>query len=174
MLFIFASFFVFQSSVIPISASPIIFGQEYHTGISELYTYDGIETSAYLETDRTGGGLTRVLSIKEVRPNHEVLAGVESVATKGSQVFNYTKATIQLLEEVVKRGPNAGRLARPYMRSPLTVQEIMATGKGVPDASVKGALNFRAPGTFRGSQGTWELVIDPNKNKIYHFNFVSK
>ncbi len=55
---------------------------------------------------------------------------------------------------------------------PLTIKEIMATGKGIPDATAKGALNFRVPGTFRGSQGTWELVVDPNKNLIYHFNFV--
>ncbi|WP_157445780.1 hypothetical protein [Chryseobacterium indologenes] len=57
------------------------------------------------------------------------------------------------------------------MRSPLLIQEIIATGKGIPDATAKGALNFRVPGTFR-SNGTWELVVDTSKNLIYHFNFV--
>lgn len=73
---------------------------------------------------------------------------------------------------MVKRGPNAGQLSRPYMNSPLTIKEIMSTGKGIPDATFKGGMNWRVPGTFRGSQGTWELGINPRTNIIYHFNFV--
>ena len=75
------------------------------------------------------------------------------------------------LTEVVKHGENVGQLARPYMKSPLTIQEIMSTGKGIPDATFKGGLNWRASGTFRGSQGIWELGINPATNTIYHFLF---
>lgn len=87
-------------------------------------------------------------------------------------LFTFTKSAGKHITEFIKSGENAGRLARPYMRSSLTIQEIIATGKGIPDATAKGALNFRVPGTFRGSSGTWELVVDTNKNLIYHFNFV--
>jgi RHS repeat-associated protein len=87
-------------------------------------------------------------------------------------LFTFTKSAGKHFTDIVKSGENASRLARPYMRSSLIIQEIIATGKGIPDATAKGALNFRVPGTFRGSNGIWELVVDTNKNLIYHFNFV--
>jgi hypothetical protein len=34
---------------------------------------------------------------------------------------------------ILQRGPNAGRISRPYMNSELTIQEIMAAGKPIPD-----------------------------------------
>jgi len=87
--------------------------------------------------------------------------------------FTYSKTAGAHLNEIVKRGIHAGRLERPYMRSSLVIQEIIKTGRGLPDASAKGALNFKVPGTFRKSEGTWELVIDLENNHIFHFNFVS-
>jgi hypothetical protein len=39
------------------------------------------------------------------------------------------------------------------MKSPLTIQEIMSTGKGIPDATFKGGMNYKVPGSFNGSQG---------------------
>lgn len=58
---------------------------------------------------------------------------------------------------------HAGMLARPYMRSLLVIQEIMATGQGVADKSAAGAIEYAVQGTFRGSSGTWELVINPKQ-----------
>jgi hypothetical protein len=92
------------------------------------------------------------------------------VAAKGG--YTFTKSAGKHLTEVVKRGENAGQLARPYMNSPLTIQEIMSTGKGTLDATFKGGMNWKVPGTFRGSQGIWQLGINPKTNVIYHFNFV--
>ena len=66
---------------------------------------------------------------------------------------------------------SSGRLSRPYMNSPLTVNEIMASGPGTPDATFPGGLNWRAPGTFRGTEDIWELGINPQTKVIYHFNF---
>ena len=86
--------------------------------------------------------------------------------------YTFTKTAAKHLTEVVKRGGNAGQLARPYMKSPLTIQEIMSAGKGIPDATFHGGMNWLAPGTFRGSQGIWQLGINPETNVIYHFNFV--
>ncbi|MDR1199327.1 MAG: hypothetical protein LBK94_10035 [Prevotellaceae bacterium] len=85
--------------------------------------------------------------------------------------YTFTKTAARHLTDPVKHGKNAGQLARPYMNSPLTVKEIMSVGKGVPDVWFKGGMNYRVPGTFRGSQGIWELGINPNTNVIYHFNF---
>ena len=63
---------------------------------------------------------------------------------------------------------------RPYLNSPLTIQEIQATGAGIPDpGGIPGALFFEVPGGFNGSQGTYQLVIDPENNIIYHFLYRS-
>lgn len=34
-------------------------------------------------------------------------------------------------------------------------------------------MNWKAPGTFRGSKGIWELGINPKTRVIYHLNFVT-
>jgi RHS repeat-associated protein len=68
----------------------------------------------------------------------------------------------------------SGSLSRPYLQSPSTINEIIATGKGVPDpGGLSGALRYDVPGAFRGSAGNWELVVDPNSQTIYHFNFTT-
>jgi hypothetical protein len=51
-LFSLIAIFVFQFGVTA-SASPIIFESGHHTGISEIYTYDEIESSFGVEADRT-------------------------------------------------------------------------------------------------------------------------
>lgn len=87
--------------------------------------------------------------------------------------YKYTETVARHFRELVKRGPYKGELSRPFMSSPLTVQEIMQAGKGIPDAAFKGGFNWRVPGVFRGSQGIWELGINPKTNIIYHFNFTN-
>lgn len=45
--------------------------------------------------------------------------------------------------------------SRPYLNSPLTIQEIQSTGLGVPDpGGLPGALRYDVPGSFNGSNGT--------------------
>lgn len=77
-------------------------------------------------------------------------------------------------ERVGGVGEYSGSLSRPYLQSPSTINEIIATGKGVPDpGGLSGALRYDVPGAFRGSAGNWELVVDPNTQTIYHFNFTT-
>ena len=131
-----------------------------------------LETSALIETGNLIKDITFGLSFITGGGSGSMARGSAGLTARGVGGFKYTKTAAKHLTDVVKKGAHKGKLARPYMNSPLTIQEIMATGKGVPDAYAKGALNFKVSGTFRGSKGTWELVIDPNKNLIYHFNFV--
>jgi hypothetical protein len=59
------------------------------------------------------------------------------------------------------------------MESRLLIQEIMEAAEPVADP--QGALNnlrWDVPGTFNGSEGTWELVVNTVDKIIYHFNFV--
>ncbi|HEX7801988.1 MAG TPA: RHS repeat-associated core domain-containing protein [Pseudoxanthomonas sp.] len=82
--------------------------------------------------------------------------------------FTYTKTAAAHAGERLADG----RLVRPFYNSPLLIREIMASSKPVVEAS--GALRWNIPGTFRGSEGVWELVIKMNERKIYHFNFTTK
>lgn len=98
--------------------------------------------------------------------------------TTAVQVGDYTlTGTVagHLDETVGGVGEYSGSLSRPYLQSPSTINEIIATGNGVPDpGGLSGALRYDVPGTFRRSAGTWELVVDPNTQIIYHFNFTTE
>ncbi|GAB6870446.1 RHS repeat domain-containing protein [Bacteroides rodentium] len=85
--------------------------------------------------------------------------------------YVYTKTAAKHFSEIVKKGTYKGEITRPYMNSPLTIQEIMQAGKGIPDATFKGGVNWKVPGVFREAQGIWELGINPKTKVIYHFNF---
>lgn len=81
------------------------------------------------------------------------------------------------MNDIIKKGANKGDLARPYIDSngtTLLVDEIMKGGTPVKDTVLKNGLRWDVEGTFRGSTGTWELVVDSSSNTIVHFNFVAK
>ena len=50
-------------NVVTVSAHPIIIDQSHHTGISEVYTYDEIESSILTEVDSTGRLSSRKTSV---------------------------------------------------------------------------------------------------------------
>lgn len=81
------------------------------------------------------------------------------------------------MNDVIKKGPNAGQLSRPYIDSDgttLLLKEIMESADPVPDAILQSGLRWDVSGTFRGSTGTWELVVDTSTNTVVHFNFVAQ
>ena len=103
-----------------------------------------------------------------------VRGGVTAASQAGRQVgrFRLTETVARHADDIVKRGAHAGQPARPYLNSPQTIEQIIQTGRGVPDpGGVVGTLRYDVAGTFRGSQGTWELVVSKG-NEILHFNFV--
>lgn len=67
-------------------------------------------------------------------------------------------------------------LDRPFLKSPLLIKEIISTGKYGPDPKglLTNALYYRVPGAFSGTEGTWQLLVDPATKTIYHFNFVTR
>ena len=95
----------------------------------------------------------------------------KAAAQVGTGEFTYAKTAARHFSDIVKKGVYKGEPSRPYMNSSLTIQEIMQAGKGIPDATFKGGLNWKVPGAFRGAQGIWELGINPETKVIYHFNF---
>ncbi|MGH2750228.1 MAG: hypothetical protein ACRDK3_05055 [Actinomycetota bacterium] len=54
------------------------------------------------------------------------------------------------------------------------MREIMEAADPIPDpGGVPGALRWDVSGAYGGSQGTWQLVVDPNTNTVLHFLFRS-
>ena len=100
--------------------------------------------------------------------------GVGAAASDALRVgeYQYTRTAGNHINDIVTRGEFKGELSRPYINSPSTINEIVGTSRGVPDpGGIPGALRYDVPGTFRGSQGTWELVVHPESKTIYHFLF---
>jgi RHS repeat-associated protein len=74
---------------------------------------------------------------------------------------------------VQKDGGKFLQLNRPFTNSPLLYQEIMRAKTPIPDPQgVPGALRWDVKGSFRGKDGTWELVVDKISKTVLHFNFV--
>ena len=92
----------------------------------------------------------------------EILAFFAEDAVVGESVaeFNYTQTVLNSVA------------TRPYINSPLLIQEIIDTGLGVADEFIPGALRYDVPGAFNGSEGIYQLVIDET-NTIFHFLFTS-
>jgi hypothetical protein len=86
--------------------------------------------------------------------------------------FKFSQTAAKHYTEIIKRGPYAGSSSKPYMKSSLTINEIMSAKQPIPDpGGLPGGLRWDVPGTFRGTDGIWELVFHPETNIIYHFNF---
>jgi len=155
-------------------------GANIGKGLSTKYLLPLAERAGWITTVSGGSSVVRVGAVGDevfsVTFSEEiVVTATRQGATKGgvqAAEYTFTKSAEKHLTEIVTKGANKGQLARPYMNSPLTIQEIMSTGKGTLDATFKGGMNWKVPGTFRGSQGIYELGINPNTNVIYHFNFV--
>jgi len=79
------------------------------------------------------------------------------------------------LEALRPTGTVAAHAAeRPYINLPHTIRNIIESGTPRPDpGGVPGALRWDVPGSFRGSEGTFELAIDLATNRILHFLFRS-
>ena len=114
------------------------------------------------------------------------------IASMTKRVASSFKATVQSARTAIKHSKavtklinNAGKLkrsktvmshlsSRPYTNSTLTIQNIMKAGKPMADSSLKNGLKWVVNGTYNGSSGAWELVVDTATNTIVHFLFRSK
>ena len=63
---------------------------------------------------------------------------------------------------------------RPYQDSKLLINEIIESKAPVPDPRGTNALSWTGEGSFNGSTGYYELIIDPSSNTVWHFVFKSK
>jgi hypothetical protein len=125
----------------------------------------GLVSSFFGLDDLAGLGISRLLDKVGCSSVNCQLA----VALFGPKILKGVPGKYTLTETVENN-----LASRPYLNSPLTIDEIQSTGLGVPDpGGLPGALRYDVPGSFNGSQGTYQLVIDPNTNTVYHFLFTS-
>jgi RHS repeat-associated protein len=146
----------------------------YWTGsflIGSLLEQGAVKAASFarwiLPSERALVNSAGALSSSKAFQSIEVLQDTLSVGK-----YTYTDTVAKHISEFVRKGPNSGRLSRPYMQSQLMIEEIMAAGKPILDpGGIPGALRWDVPGAMRGNKGTWELVMHPETNIIYHFNF---
>ena len=112
---------------------------------------------------------------------NEVLRNYSSNLRNGAHMFNaedlQMSQTVQNhMYDIIKKGSNAGKLSRPYIDSngtTLLLKEIMESSAPVSDTILPWGFKWAIEGTFRGSTGIWELVVDISRNMVVHFNFVA-
>ena len=78
------------------------------------------------------------------------------------------------IEELKFSDTVKGHLNRPYQESKLLVKEIMESKSPVVDPQGTGAWYWEVEGSFNGSQGIYELVVDPNTNTVWHFVYKTR
>lgn len=62
-------------------------------------------------------------------------------------------------------------IGRPYQESKLLIKEIMESATPILDPQGSGALFWKVEGVFNGRKGTFERLIDPTTNTVWHFLF---
>ena len=90
-----------------------------------------------------------------------------------SQIVKLSGTVASRAKDLVRYGPFAGEFVRPFIQSTLVILQIMLAKLPVADEFVQTAVRWDVPGFFRGTEGTWELVIDLATNTIIHFNFTN-
>lgn len=98
-----------------------------------------------------------------------LLTGLLGLTGAGGSAATLNAGELQLSRTV------AGHAAtRPYVNSRLLVQEIINSKPPIPDpGGIPGGLRWDVFGAFNGSQGLFELVVDPATKTIVHFLFKS-
>lgn len=114
-LFILVCLFTFHYSITSVSASPIIFGQEHHTDISEPHTYDKIENLGWGRSGRNGR-MNWVFSKSEVGPECESVPLNVSNAARASA--NLTKSQLKSIASLEKQIASHTQKLKAYKANP--------------------------------------------------------
>lgn len=98
------------------------------------------------------------------------ISGLASTEEAAVQDLKFSYTVLQHLNDVSKQ---TGEFSRPYSDSILTAREIMNSGVPTPDAFLPNGLKWEVPGSYNGTEGLWQLVVDMDTNTVVHFLFIS-
>lgn len=123
-----------------------------------------------VESETNGGGGNNEGSLRTIE------GGSEALGTEIPKAANLKNSqTVQNhMNDIIKKGQYKGELSRPYIDTNgtnLLLDEIMGAASPTKDTVLNNGLRWDVAGSFRGSEGTWELVVDLDTNTIVHFNF---
>ena len=158
MIFILASLFVLQNSILAASTSKVNLGLDPHNLISEIYVYDEIESSSWVEV-----GLRQELSKNKVGSDCEGFSSVECIAAKGGTklLSQFSKSTIDdaaayamrtqnNINHIFAEKHNLGSLVNKLGGQRNTINAILNAGNGrFPTSGV-----FKFPVSV-GGQNVW-------------------
>ncbi len=155
---------------------PLIDDMSLHT-YTWFATHVGLKIVHYRALARQKITSTYDRIVKNIAPIRAPMSTERTPKIINASELKMSKTVQNHMNDIIKKGANKGDLARPYIDSngtTLLVDEIMQAGTPVKDTVLKNGLRWDVQGTFRGSTGTWELVVDIGSNTIVHFNFVAK
>lgn len=130
----------------------------------------------------TGNPIISVIPIPEWDVSFEIfpkisettyLALIEEYNIPDARELTYTDTAFNHYWEKVRKGKYASESQRPYILegANLLMNEIMKANTPQKDLYKDAALRWDVEGSFRGSKGTWELVVNLQDKKILHFLF---
>ncbi len=152
--------------------------------LAEGLSHAGMQVAEAL----TPGGVADIIGVGKTA-TEAAAAKIEVVVVNAAK--SVTKGTKGTINENVRINANdlkltktvekhlidinkAGDRVRPYGDSRALMQEIMDSKLPSTDPrGVPGALRWDVPGMMNGSEGTYELVVDPKTNTVLHFLFKS-
>ncbi len=90
-------------------------------------------------------------------------AGSQGSSSAGAKDYGIDIDILNFTNTVLEH-PN-----RPYQDSILLINEIIESKAPVPDPQGTLALYWEVEGSFNGSTGVYELLIEPETNTVWHF-----
>lgn len=135
------------------------YSENFINSAEDGFIFD-VFVSAYLSSQ----DYSRLFSNKSQKdtniPNAEKLEDTQTVKNDYNQYKN-----------------NGEGRSRPYIGNDATTllkNEIMKGSTSVRDKYLANGLRWDTPGSYNGSEGIWELVIDLDANRVTHFLFTNK
>ena len=109
---------------------------------------------------------------RKVQSGRSIKSSLKSIKESySSQNKGFNEVVEKIDAEKLEYTKAAWHDNRPYQKSTLFIQNIIDSGLPGIDPRGSAGLWWKVEGGFNGSQGMYELLISPDKTKIWHFLF---
>lgn len=144
-------------------------------GLGKAALKGAVTGLAFGAVGKIAGKAVKAVKVAKSLKNSSKISKTAKVASKLKVVSRNSTKVKRLISSASKLKYSKTALkhinSRSYMNSTLTIQEIMRSVNPTVDKSLKNGLKWVVQGSYRGTPGTWELVVDCSKKTIVHFLF---